>query len=149
MVGRCISPHLPGNGLNIIVTPPTNPPRQVYFHLIECECEMGIIKQACIENWGFERGPVWVCRWYLSLFGGRLCYEKIVYFAKKIKILNSMFPLCIFKKDLVFSVKLPFGLTLYPLSLIPYLLSLVPYPLVLFLSRNLGEGYCDWPKTGL
>ena len=42
----------------------------------------------------------------------------------------------------------------YPISHIPYLLSLplVPYPL--FLSRNLGEGYCDcdccdWPKTGL
>ena len=41
-------------------------------------------------------------------------------------------------QDLVFSVKLHFGLTIYPLSL-----PLVPYPLVLFLSRNLGEGYCD------
>ena len=41
-------------------------------------------------------------------------------------------------QDLVFSVKLHFGLTLYPLSL-----PLVPYPLVLFLSRNLGEGYCE------
>ena len=32
----------------------------------------------------------------------------------------------------------------YPVSLIPYLLSLplVPYPLVLFLSRKLGEGSC-------
>ena len=76
--------------------------------------------------------------------------------------------------DLVFSVKLHFSLTLYPLSLIPYplflipyplsislipyplslipyhlslipyplSLPLVPYPLVLFLSQNLGEGYC-------
>ena len=42
------------------------------------------------------------------------------------------------QQDLVFSVKLYFGLTLYPLSL-----PLVPYPLVLFFSRNLGEGYCD------
>ena len=50
----------------------------------------------------------------------------------------------------------PLSLISYPLSLIPYPLSLplVPYPLVLFLSRNLGEGYCDcdccdWPKTGV
>ena len=34
------------------------------------------------------------------------------------------------KQDLVFSVKLHLGLTLYPLSL-----PLVPYPLVLFLSQ--------------
>ena len=62
---------------------------------------------------------------------------------------------CKLKQDLVFSVKLHFGLSLYPLSLIPYALSLilyplslplVPYPLVLFLSRNLGKGYCDCPK---
>ena len=33
------------------------------------------------------------------------------------------------QQDLVFSVKLHFGLTLYPLSLIPYPLSLIPYPL--------------------
>ena len=33
------------------------------------------------------------------------------------------------KQDLVFSVKLHFGLTLYPLSLIPYPLSIIPYPL--------------------
>ena len=32
------------------------------------------------------------------------------------------------KQDLVFSVKLHFGLTLYPLSLIPYPLSLIPTP---------------------
>ena len=51
------------------------------------------------------------------------------------------------RKDLVSSVKLHFGLTLYPLSL-----PLVPYPLILFISRNLGEGcschcscYC-YPK---
>ena len=37
------------------------------------------------------------------------------------------------------------------LSFIPYPFSLplVSYPLVLFLLRNLGEGYCDWPKTGV
>ena len=52
------------------------------------------------------------------------------------------------QQDLVFSVELHFGLTSYPLpyplSLIPYPLSLplFPYPPVLFLSRNLGEGYC-------
>ena len=49
------------------------------------------------------------------------------------------------KQDLVLSVKLHFGLTLYPLSL-----PLVPYPLVLFLSRNLDEGCychsCDCPQ---
>ena len=42
-----------------------------------------------------------------------------------------------FKQDLVFSVKLHFGLNLYPLSL-----PLVPYSLVLFLSQNLGDS-CD------
>ena len=52
------------------------------------------------------------------------------------------------KQDLVFSVKLHFGLTLYPLSLILNLYPLSPIPtpcslsLVLFLSRNVGEGYC-------
>ena len=41
-------------------------------------------------------------------------------------------------------IKSHFSLTLYPLSLNnnPLSLPLVPYPLVLFLSRNLGEGYC-------
>ena len=75
------------------------------------------------------------------------------------------------KQDLVFSVELDFGLIPYPLTLDPYpsSLPLIPYPLLLFLSRNLGEDssssfssrccYCccyqakvkstpsPWPKT--